>query len=200
MGRHRAAVRALQETITRLRVKLYTAKRAVTGISEVLECFGGAGYVENTGLPKLLRDSQVLSIWEGTTNVLSLDALRAIEKERTLPVFFANLRGRLAGINHPELVSSGASVEAAVEKLLGHTASWEGEGRDFVQAGARAFAYSLAGVFAAALLLEHAQWAASHEDDPRPAILAKRWCARNLVSLVNATTAHRKDSRMLIFA
>jgi hypothetical protein len=47
-----------------------------------LECFGGQGYIEDTGYPVLLRDSQVLSIWEGTTNVLSLDVLRSIEKSK----------------------------------------------------------------------------------------------------------------------
>src|SRR6202034_2554530 len=57
--------------------KLSTAKQAIAVSSEVLECFGGAGYVEDTGIPQLLRDCQVLSIWEGTTNVLSLDVLRA---------------------------------------------------------------------------------------------------------------------------
>ena len=56
--------------------KLYTARQCVAAASEVLEAFGGAGYVEDTGLPRLLRDAQVLPIWEGTTNVLSLDALR----------------------------------------------------------------------------------------------------------------------------
>ena len=59
-------------------MKLTTAKQAVMVASEVLESFGGAGYVEDTGLPVLLRDSQVLPIWEGTTNVLALDTLRAV--------------------------------------------------------------------------------------------------------------------------
>lgn len=59
-------------------MKLTTGKQAVLVLSEVIEAFGGAGYVEDTGLPQLLRDSQVLPIWEGTTNVLSLDALRAL--------------------------------------------------------------------------------------------------------------------------
>jgi alkylation response protein AidB-like acyl-CoA dehydrogenase len=59
-------------------MKLTTAKQAVLVASEVLEACGGAGYVEDTGLPQLLRDAQVLPIWEGTTNVLSLDALRAL--------------------------------------------------------------------------------------------------------------------------
>jgi hypothetical protein len=58
--------------------KLWTGKLAVKICSEALECFGGAGYIEDTGLPQLLRDAQVYSIWEGTTNVLSLDSLRAL--------------------------------------------------------------------------------------------------------------------------
>jgi hypothetical protein len=58
-------------------VKLVTGKQAVAGTSEALEAFGGAGYIDDSHLPQLLRDSQVLPIWEGTTNVLSLDGLRA---------------------------------------------------------------------------------------------------------------------------
>lgn len=65
-------------------VKLYTGKKVVHICSEVIEAIGGAAYVEDTGLPRLLRDAQVFSIWEGTTNVLSLDFLRACEKENAL--------------------------------------------------------------------------------------------------------------------
>ena len=50
--------------------------------SEGLECFGGFGYLEDSGLPMILRDSQVLPIWEGTTNILSMDVLRAIAKSK----------------------------------------------------------------------------------------------------------------------
>jgi hypothetical protein len=63
-------------------LKLYTAKQAINISSEGLETFGGQGYIEDTGLPTIFRDSQVLSIWEGTTNVLSLDVLRCIEKSK----------------------------------------------------------------------------------------------------------------------
>lgn len=66
--------RALLRLLTPL-TKLLTAKQAVATVSEAIEAFGGAGYVEDTGLPALLRDTQVLPIWEGTTNVLALDAL-----------------------------------------------------------------------------------------------------------------------------
>src|SRR5437660_3491159 len=59
-------------------MKLTTGKQAVLVLSEVIEAFGGAGSVEDTGLPQLLRDSHVLPIWEGTTNVLPLDTLRGL--------------------------------------------------------------------------------------------------------------------------
>lgn len=62
-------------------LKLYTAKKSILISSEVLESFGGAGYIEDTGLPRLLRDAQVFSIWEGTTNVLAMDFIRVCEKE-----------------------------------------------------------------------------------------------------------------------
>ncbi|CAG2215212.1 Acyl-CoA dehydrogenase family member 11 [Mytilus edulis] len=61
-------------------IKLYTGKQAMSVSSEGLESFGGQGYIEETGLPNFLRDAQVLTIWEGTTNILSLDVLRCISK------------------------------------------------------------------------------------------------------------------------
>lgn len=62
-------------------LKLYTAKQAVAVCSEAIEALGAAGYMEDSGFPRLLRDAQVLPIWEGTTNVLSLDFARAVAKD-----------------------------------------------------------------------------------------------------------------------
>lgn len=67
--------------------KLYTAKQAIWAASECIEMFGGLGYLEDSGIPSILRDTQTLSIWEGTTNVLSLDMLRAAEKENGMAAF-----------------------------------------------------------------------------------------------------------------
>jgi len=61
-------------------IKLYTAKMAIKVVSEGIECIGGVAYMENSGIPGILRDAQVYSIWEGTTNVLSLDVQRALIK------------------------------------------------------------------------------------------------------------------------
>jgi acyl-CoA dehydrogenase len=71
--------------------KLYTARQAVMGASEVVECFGAAGYMEDTGIARHLRDAQVLPIWEGTTNVLSLDALRTAGRPDVAEAFVAEL-------------------------------------------------------------------------------------------------------------
>jgi alkylation response protein AidB-like acyl-CoA dehydrogenase len=62
-------------------LKVFTAKEAVTLISEGLECFGGLGYMENSKIPVIYRDAQVLTIWEGTTNVLSLDFVKTVAKD-----------------------------------------------------------------------------------------------------------------------
>ncbi|NXS20442.1 ACD11 dehydrogenase, partial [Mystacornis crossleyi] len=62
--------------------KLYTGKQASAVAVEAMESFGGQGYMEDTGLPVILRDTLVLSIWEGTTNILSLDVLRSLAKSQ----------------------------------------------------------------------------------------------------------------------
>jgi hypothetical protein len=63
-------------------MKLFTAKESVAFVSEGLEAFGAMGYMENSSIPALLRDAQVLPIWEGTTNVLALDLIRALQRDQ----------------------------------------------------------------------------------------------------------------------
>lgn len=181
-GKASSAESALLRLLTPV-AKLYTAKQAVAGVSEVLECFGGAGYVEDTGLPRLLRDAQVLSIWEGTTNVLSLDVLRAIEKEGAFAPFMAELRERLASVKSAELAPCAQRVQEAglmIEKYL------QGRSPAQAQAGARSFAFSLARTYAGALLLEQAQWEVTQRETGADAsvLAAQRWCAQELAPLL----------------
>jgi Acyl-CoA dehydrogenases len=99
-------------------LKLFTAKKTIHISSEVLEMFGGAGYVEDTGLPRLLRDAQVFAIWEGTTNVLSLDMLRVFEKEQALPILMEYLQKSAAAKNsYPPFVAKFEQLQNIVKKL-----------------------------------------------------------------------------------
>jgi putative acyl-CoA dehydrogenase len=69
--------------------KFWTCKRAPNHAFEAMECLGGAGYVEESGMPRLYREAPLASIWEGSGNVMSLDVLRALMRSpRSLEVFF----------------------------------------------------------------------------------------------------------------
>jgi putative acyl-CoA dehydrogenase len=61
--------------------KYLVCKRAPTTVAEALECLGGNGYVEDSGLPRLYREAPLNSIWEGAGNVMALDVLRAVSRE-----------------------------------------------------------------------------------------------------------------------
>ena len=72
--------------------KYWTCKRAVPHAAEALECFGGNGYVEESGMPRLYREAPLNGIWEGSGNVISLDVLRALVKTpETFDAFFAEV-------------------------------------------------------------------------------------------------------------
>jgi acyl-CoA dehydrogenase len=156
-------------------MKLTTAKQAVAVASEVLESFGGAGYVEDTGLPVLLRDSQVLPIWEGTTNVLALDALRAIGATETIAPLISITTPMFESLHDPQLVDLARRVSTSLD----HAESWlreaRGSDRSTLEAGARRFALTLGRSVELALLIRHAQWSEDHEDDSRATEAARRF-------------------------
>ncbi len=84
MLRLAAAVDAGESDFGRLATavgKFWVCKRAVTVIAEALECLGGNGYVEDSGMPRLYREAPLNSIWEGAGNVVALDVLRAITRQ-----------------------------------------------------------------------------------------------------------------------
>jgi alkylation response protein AidB-like acyl-CoA dehydrogenase len=183
-------------------VKLYTAKQAIAVASEALEAFGGAGYIEDTGLPRLLRDAQVLSIWEGTTNVLSLDVLRAIDGGGAMEALCGDIEARIASVSHANLVPAAERVRAAARELVRRSARDDDHGATGIdssdrEAAARALAYSIARVHAGALLLEHASWSLESERDERAALAALRWCARELAPPMRVGAGHRAGSSAL---
>jgi putative acyl-CoA dehydrogenase len=72
--------------------KYWVCKRAPAHAAEALECLGGNGYVEESGMPRLYREAPLASIWEGSGNVAALDALRALTRQpESAEAFFAEL-------------------------------------------------------------------------------------------------------------
>src|SRR5690348_4340719 len=124
---------ALLRLLTPL-AKLWTGKAAVALCSEALECFGGAGYIEDTGLPQLLRDAQVYAIWEGTTNVLALDSLRALGEG--LDALRTAIAGWVDGSHEPDAVAPIHATFAAASRQLQAL----GNDRAELEASARALA------------------------------------------------------------
>lgn len=179
--------------------KLYTARQGVAGMSEVIESFGGAGYVEDTGIPRMLRDAQVLSIWEGTTNVLSLDALRAIQRDEALAPTLGRAMSRAGAAAQaiPGLAPSADRVAAAASAAARYLPEAFEGGMDALQAGARGFAYGLARIAIAGLLLEHAAWAIGTLSDDTAAIAAERWCAQDLAPFAVRGAEDREGDRRL---
>jgi acyl-CoA dehydrogenase len=147
--------RALLRVVTPI-AKLLTARQAVAVVSECIEAFGGAGYVEDTGLPALLRDTQVLPIWEGTTNVLALDAVLRGALSAGLPAVQARIAGCVQRVGDDSLSRAGRTAAAAIE----HVVQWLKQHADAVQmqAHARRVAMTIGRALELALLIEHAQW------------------------------------------
>jgi alkylation response protein AidB-like acyl-CoA dehydrogenase len=195
MGREEAGeASAEQKSLLRLLTpvaKLLTGRQAVQILSEVVESFGGAGYVEDTGLPLLLRDAQVLPIWEGTTNVLSLETLRALEAVGGLAVLKREIGILLRGVREQSLVKISAQIERAVEQSEGWLAGTAGEG---LEAGARRFAMTLGRAAELALLARHAQWSLEEEKDSRTLAAARRFAAHGVSLLADLDSG---DTRLL---
>jgi putative acyl-CoA dehydrogenase len=81
--------------------KYWTCKRAPNHAYESLECLGGNGYVEESGMPRLYREAPLASIWEGSGNVMSLDVLRALARSpRSLEVFLAEVEAARGADKH----------------------------------------------------------------------------------------------------
>ena len=173
--RERAALRLLLPI-----TKLTTGKQAVAGASEALEAFGGAGYIEDTHLPQLLRDAQVLPIWEGTTNVLALDVLRALRREDTLPALREEVRLAADTTRHPELASIARTALDTTDRAAAWLATAGERGQPDLEHGARRFALTLGRCLQAALLAAQAQHDLDVHADGRALAVARRFAAQGL--------------------
>jgi putative acyl-CoA dehydrogenase len=136
--------------------KYWTCKRAPNHAFEALECLGGNGYVEESGMPRLYREAPLASIWEGSGNVMSLDVLRALTRApRSLEVFFEEVERAGGGDTR---------LDARVQELKGQFAD-----PATLETRARRVVEGMALCLQGSLLVRHA-----------PAAVADAFCASRL--------------------
>uniref|UniRef100_A0A1X7UCA5 Ubiquitin-like domain-containing protein n=1 Tax=Amphimedon queenslandica TaxID=400682 RepID=A0A1X7UCA5_AMPQE len=158
--------------------KLYTAKKAMSVMSEGLESFGGQGYIEDNGLPTLFRDAQVLPIWEGTTNIMSLDVLRALQKSNGEVLEALVSKVDRVTCNQEKLQFLGLEAEAELIKNWTQSVTqFSEEGGNVIVTAARDFAISLGQVYTGTLLLEKACHSSANILD---FATLKRWCKKSI--------------------
>jgi putative acyl-CoA dehydrogenase len=121
--------------------KYHVCKTAPRHAAEALECLGGAGYVEESGLPRLYREAPLNGIWEGSGNVNALDVLRAMARE---PESVEALRAEIAAAAGADRRLDAAMAE--LEKSL----------VDVDETGARRLVERMCQVFAGSLLVRQA--------------------------------------------
>ncbi|MFD7456940.1 MULTISPECIES: acyl-CoA dehydrogenase family protein [unclassified Streptomyces] len=157
--------------------KYWVTKRCPAVAVEAAECLGGNGYVEESGLPRLVRESPLNSIWEGAGNVQALDVLRALRREPAALNATLTEIGRARGADH--------RLDAAVKNLLTELADLEG-----VEARARRVVERLALVLQGSLLVRFA-----------PPEVADAFCASRLGGDWGAsfgTLPHTLDLRSVV--
>ncbi|GAB3195118.1 acyl-CoA dehydrogenase family protein [Nocardioides hungaricus] len=160
---HEAALRRIALPLA----KFWVCKRTPALVAETLECLGGNGYVEESGLPLLYREAPLNSVWEGSGNVNALDVLRALGREPEALDAWITEVGRARG-GDPRL-------DRAIDDTLALLGSLMGE-PDRLEASARRLAGRMAAVLQGSLLVRHA-----------PPEVADVFCASRLGSAYDGT-------------
>jgi acyl-CoA dehydrogenase len=153
--------------------KYKTAAMSVEMASRAMEVLGGNGYVGEFVTERLLRDAQVLPIWEGTSNILSLDVLRAFDRVDAHEALFPLIEGYLDEANHDLLSALAETTEDRFRELQTALATLATEDADYAQYHAKRLADLVFDVVTASVLLAQAQRRLD-DGDARLALVA-RW-------------------------
>jgi putative acyl-CoA dehydrogenase len=149
---HERQLRRLAVAVT----KYWVTKRCSAVAAEALECLGGNGYVEESGMPRIFRESPLNSVWEGSGNVQALDVLRVLRREPQAVAAFLTEVGLARGADH--------RLDRAIKDLLTELADLDG-----IEARARRVVERMALVLQGSLLVRFA-----------PPAVADAFCASRL--------------------
>lgn len=134
-------------------LKKESAEQAIHFSHEAIEMHGGNGYIEDFVTPRLLRDAQVLTVWEGTANILALELIRLVNKFNGHEVFVAHLQTRMTKLSQsPEFTV----VSGKLEELASELTAFASYDYDLQTFEAKQLMEGMAGLFESVIALEWA--------------------------------------------
>src|SRR6266446_5868170 len=137
--------------------KYYVPKRGEYVTLQAMEMRGGNGYVEDWVNPRLLRDAIVNVVWEGSSNVIVLDVMRAIDREGAAAALFGMLRQRLQSLQNAVIVPVAQEVQALVNQLAQRLQELSALDSESAQLPMRGLVERMAQLTILTLLLEQAE-------------------------------------------
>ncbi|CAO3703817.1 unnamed protein product [Rhizopus stolonifer] len=219
--------KATKEDVDLLRLMMpiakgYVCKMGVIALSETMESLGGQGYMEETGLGRLFRDGQVNTIWEGTTNVMSLDVLRVMRETKNASLelfikvhiykflsppffflltnifFFEVVKGKIdqSVKTSDRLVKPSQAIHVALSNIR----TFVQEATDYLEVNSRQLTFAIGRTLAGALLVEQAAFGISNqlEGTDQDIFSAQKWCSTNEFSQkIEVTRAVDEEAKMV---
>jgi acyl-CoA dehydrogenase len=160
--------------------KLATGRWSIAAVTEAMEAVGGVGYCEDSTIPALVRNTHVIPIWEGTTNVMALDFMRVVSRGAALESLLEDAhRGLEHAASHSPLGPTTALVAGALDEIATRAEKATADPEE-AQYHARSLALSVARTYACARLCAQGAWTAER-GDVRTASTAARLAHRGLV-------------------
>ncbi|MFB5085947.1 acyl-CoA dehydrogenase family protein [Psychrobacillus sp. PGGUH221] len=132
-------------------LKRETAEQAIHFAHEAIEMHGGNGYIEDFVTPRLLRDAQVLTVWEGTANILALELIRLVNKYSAHTLFLEHLEKRLVACGNSSLVGT---VRAKLAELKEELNTFSGFHESLQTFEAKSLATKMTRVYESVIALE----------------------------------------------
>ncbi len=161
--------------------KFSVCKRARWSTGEAMEVRGGNGYIEDWINPRLLRDAHLGSIWEGSSSVIALDVLRAIERDGADGILFADIEERLGAVGDPSVRRGGALAASALRRARVLVARLKASDAPEREAAMSRLSERLYRLWAASALIEEADAQATGGGGYRKLLVTAEYLRRRLV-------------------
>ncbi|WP_054949948.1 acyl-CoA dehydrogenase family protein [Numidum massiliense] len=178
-------------------IKYRTGEMSKQLTHQAIETLGGNGYIEEYVTPRLLRDAQVLTVWEGTANILALDLWRVIQKFHGDEVFIDTVKQDVAALTHPLSQPFKPVLEQALEDIRANVDFLRRQSEDILTYHLKPLADQMVDVYQLLSILKEAEDQAASEGNGRKFIVAELYLEAHFEQARNRrfTQSERVDLR-----